>query len=392
MELILHHIIQSSICGLQIFFGSSMSFAFLLLLLRFRDLRTITNLLMSQVAVTNLLNLTVGASIFIDYEILELHQLENKLSASIFLFCERYFTLANSMVMALVVVDRFLAIRFDMKYTTGWRTKRRIICSIIFCWLSLLLLILLDLTINNPNLGKVPVWKYKLATSNTVYFDSVKAVFPVAFMILTILTWRSLKNRKNAVKRLGGRKNVVIESDEMKAARTIAIIAACYSCCTGLSILFQQLSKNELNKKRNHEFRWFYFLSQIFLTLPSSLNLFITWGRTKRLRRALKQLFNDPCGSSKLIEFQQHPPINLAPRPSINERKITRSSESIRKNDRGVARYLHHKNCGCSEEDITKVAESVLDCNSDTSYSHSKPNDSDTASVYTNERTEETIL
>ena len=392
MELILHHTIQSSICGLQIFFGSSMSFAFLLLLLRFRDLRTITNLLMSQVAVTNLLNLTVGASIFIDYEILELHQLENKLSASIFLFCERYFTLANSMVMALVVVDRFLAIRFDMKYTTGWRTKRRIICSIIFCWLSLLLLILLDLTINNPNLGKVPVWKYKLATSNTVYFDSVKAVFPVAFMILTILTWRSLKNRKNAVKRLGGRKNVVIESDEMKAARTIAIIAACYSCCTGLSILFQQLSKNELNKKRNHEFRWFYFFSQIFLTLPSSLNLFITWGRTKRLRRALKQLFNDPCGSSKLIEFQQHPPINLAPRPSINERKITRSSESIRKNDRGVARYLHHKNCGCSEEDITKVAESVLDCNSDTSYSHSKPNDSDTASVYTNERTEETIL
>ena len=151
---------------------------------------------MSQVAVTNLLNLTVGASIFIDYEILELHQLENKLSASIFLFCERYFTLANSMVMALVVVDRFLAIRFDMKYTAGWRTKRRIICSIIFCWLSLLLLILLDLTINNPNLGKVPVWKYKLATSNTVYFDSVKAVFPVAFMMLTILTWRSLKKQK----------------------------------------------------------------------------------------------------------------------------------------------------------------------------------------------------
>ena len=231
-------------------------------LLRFRDLRTITNLLMSQVAVTNLLNLTVGVSIFIDYEILELHQLENKLSASIFLFCEQYFVLANSMVMALVVVDCFLAIQFDMKYTTGWRTKRRIICSIIFCWLSLLVLMLLNL--NNPNLGKVPVWKYKLATSNTVYLDSVKAVFLVAFMILTILTWRSLKNRKNAVKRLGGRKNLVMESDEMKAARTIAIIAACYSCCTGLSILFQQLSKNELYKKRKHVFRWFHFSEPIF--------------------------------------------------------------------------------------------------------------------------------
>ena len=127
-------------------------------------------------------------------------------------------------------------------------------------------------------------------------------------------------------------------------------------------------------------FRWFYFLSQIFLTLPSSLNLFITLGRTKRFRRALKQLFNDPCGTSKLVEFQQHPPINLALRTSINNRKITRSSESIRKNDRGVATYLFHKNCGCSEKDITRVAESVLECNSDTSYSHSKQIDSDTAS------------
>ena len=98
------------------------------------------------------------------------------------------------------------------------------------------------------------MWKYKLATSNTVYLDSVKAVFAVAFMILTILIWRSMKNRRNAVKRLGGKKNVLIESDEQKAARTVAIIAACYSCCTGLSILFQQLSKNELDKKRNHEF------------------------------------------------------------------------------------------------------------------------------------------
>ena len=295
------------------------------------------------------------------------------------------------MVMVLVVVDRFLAIQLDMKYTAGWRTKRRIICSIIFCWLSLLLLILLDLTINNPNLGKVPVWKYKLATSNTVYFDSVKAVFPIAFMILTILTWRSMKNRRNAVKRLGGRKNVLIESDEMRAARTIAMIAACYSCCTGLSILFQQLSTNELNKKRNHEFRWFYFLSQIFLALPSSLNLFITWGRTKRLRRALKQLFNDTCGTSKLIEFQQHPPINLAPRPSINERKITRSSESIQKNDRGVVTYLNNKNCGCSEKDITRVSESGLECNNDTSYSHSKRIGNDSASASIDERTVEPI-
>ena len=95
------------------------------------------------------------------------------------------------------------------------------------------------------------------------------------------------------------------------------------------------------------------------------------------------------------MEFQQHPPINLAPRPSIDNRKITRVSESIGKNDRGIARYLYHKNCGCSEEDITKIAESVLGYNSDSSYSQSKRIDIDTTLASpgcTNERTVETIL
>ena len=369
MAILLHHITQSFICGLLMLFGSGASIAFLLLLLRFRDLRTMTNLLLAQVAVSNFMTLTVGLSIFIDFEILELHQLESKFSASIFLFFERYFNIVNGMLMVLVCIDRFLAIQFDLRYTAKWRSKHKIICSIVICWLSFMILIVLDLTVNNPNLGKVPVWKYKLATSNTLYFDSVKAVIPAIFLILTILTWRSLNYRRNAIRRLGGRKNVVIESDEMKAAKTVAWIGLWYSCCLGLAILFQHLSKGEMTKRNNIVFRWFYFLAQFFATIPSTSNLFITWARTKRLRRAFKQLYNDPCGSSKLIEFQQHPPINLAPRPPLEDRKITRVSNSIRKDDRGVKTYIRHKGCGCSEDDITNLPESAMEFSSCFDYS-----------------------
>lgn len=358
-----------------------MSFAFLLLLVRFRDLRTMTNFLLAQVAVSNLLTLSVGMSIFIDYEVLELHHLESKSSTSVFLFFERYFNAVNGVLMVLVCIDRFLAIKFDLKYTAKWRSKRKLISSIIVCWLSLMILIILDLTVNNPNLGKVPVWKYKLATSNTLYFDSAKAVIPMLFLILSLLTWRSLNYRRNAVRKLGGRKNVVIESDEMKAAKTVALIGVCYSCCLGLAILFQYLSKGEMTKKNNAVFRWFYFLYQFFATLPSSFNVFITWGRTKRLRRALNQLYRDPCGTSKLIEFQQHPPINLAPRPALEDRKITRPSESIAKADTGVRECIRHKGCSCSEEEITKLPESALESSTCFEFSPSVSKKSSSVSV-----------
>ena len=375
------YVAQFTLCILLITFTVSSSTIFILLLVRFKALRTITNLLMAQLALTNLLCSSIAVSFFIYFEVMNIGTSQNCFLSASVSYIETTFCFINSYGMALIATDRYFTTEFEQRYTE-WKTKTKMIRAAVACWIF-------PMIANTPifikawkNPFQITVWKYKSSFSIQMVDISHKALLCIAFAILATMITSSVRRKVKALKILKGMNEKRKEKkEELTAVNSLAIISVIYCISFALSIAFAHITWYV--NKHSTLFVWCYFISQYVIHIPSTMNIPITWFLTSRARRALKKMFSDPCGNSDLVELKRYPPVLVSQDgKSYTERNIMKPSESMMSSGRHSINFRYYKNGVCVEYDMTYPSESFLEQSFNTfSYSSINLDQSSSTSV-----------
>lgn len=358
---VLAHTVQFAMCILLIMVTALTSSMFFLLLVRFKALRTITNLLMAQLALSNLLCSSIGVSVFIYFEVMNLSKPWDGLISGFIYYTEATFCYVNAYFFILIAVDRYLTTEFEKRYAE-WKSKNKVIAATVACWMFPMIANTSGLIGGIKSRVPITVGDYKMNFNSRMVDICHKAMLCLACVVLATVIQISVSRKINALKFLKRRnEKKKAENEELIAVKSLAITSVIYCISFALSIALTQLTVYV--EKYSTRFVWCYFLSQYVIHIPSTMNIPITWLMTTRSRRALKKMFSDPCGNSDLVELKRFPPVFCPSQDgkSSADRAIMKPSESMLSSGRHSIIYRYFKNGVCVEYDMTHPSESFLE-------------------------------
>ena len=126
--------IETTLCLVLILTGVLGNGTICFLMIRFKSLRTIPNILLTNLAIVDLLNIIINVPFLILSHVYDLKTLYTKTSAWWTAFPFILFVLLNLSSMFLLILDRFLALVHCFKYRL-WRTRRKVLCAICAMWI-----------------------------------------------------------------------------------------------------------------------------------------------------------------------------------------------------------------------------------------------------------------
>ncbi|KAL9951302.1 hypothetical protein ACROYT_G043941 [Oculina patagonica] len=279
---------------------------YLVIFARFKVFRrNFTNILIASLAVVDCLNVLFNVPLFTLFFVVEPNWLKGKAWAIITSSLHLEFFLLNLISMTALMVDRFLAVHFGLKYFT-WKTTKKAKIAVFLMWLvCTIVVVLLAVPLLNMDLDGVPV-----GLSRTMIFKkrqliivAIIALFTIASTVLGILTCYSIYQMKKERMLLNLpllRAEARLKMD-IKAAKTVAMTVAVYYSCYIPTIVLTIWRRNEETNIIN---AWFVFMVFLLGFLSSALNPIIYVLRYRRIQSAFKQLLKDPCGTSA---YQENP-------------------------------------------------------------------------------------
>ena len=104
------------------------------LMIRFKALRTMPNILLTNLAIIDLLNIIINAPFLILSEVYHLEALYTKTAAWWTSMLSILFVLLNLSTIFFLILDRSLALAHCFKYRL-WRTRRKVLCAICAMWI-----------------------------------------------------------------------------------------------------------------------------------------------------------------------------------------------------------------------------------------------------------------
>ena len=133
----------------------------LIVIARFKSLRTVPNLLIANLAVVDLLNAAINMPIHMTYNILEASWYRGQPLAIMTSFFTRLFTTLNLLSMLALLTNVYLAIAFGLKFLT-WRTNEKAVASSCLIWVICTVLVVFScIPLLNIDLGDAPVIEYR---------------------------------------------------------------------------------------------------------------------------------------------------------------------------------------------------------------------------------------
>ena len=133
----------------------------LLLIARFKSLRTVCNFLLANLAVVDMLNAAINMPIHMLYTILDPRLLRGPGFAFLITFLQRGFVLLNLASMLVLLANMYFGIAFNLRYY-AWKTNRKAALCCFLVWIICTSLAQLScLSIFSINLGDSPVGRYR---------------------------------------------------------------------------------------------------------------------------------------------------------------------------------------------------------------------------------------
>ncbi|XP_078352854.1 putative muscarinic acetylcholine receptor gar-1 [Oculina patagonica] len=179
--------------------------SYLAIFTRFKALRrNFTNIFLASLAVVDCLNTLFNIPLFAIYTVLEPNWLKGKTWAIISSSLHLEFFLLNLVSMTALMVDRFLAVHFGLKYFT-WKTTKKAKIAVFLMWLvCTIVVVILAVPLFNMDLDGLPV-----GTSREMIFEerkvivaSVIVLFTTVLTVIGILTCYSIYQKKKEVREL----------------------------------------------------------------------------------------------------------------------------------------------------------------------------------------------
>ena len=133
----------------------------LLLIARFKSLRTVCNFLLANLAVVDMLNAAINMPIHMLYTLLDPRLLRGPGFAFLITFLQRGFVLLNLASMLVLLANMYFGIAFNLRYY-AWKTNRKAALCCFLVWIICTSLAQLScLSIFSIDLGDSPVGRYR---------------------------------------------------------------------------------------------------------------------------------------------------------------------------------------------------------------------------------------
>ncbi|XP_032218595.1 neuropeptide SIFamide receptor [Nematostella vectensis] len=293
----------------------------LLLLKRFRCLRTVPNILIANLACVDMLNVLVNLPVNALVGIMELHHVvKGRLTSACVASAQTAFVFLNLLGMGMMMLDRLLVIRWGLRYKF-WMTTKKVCLTILGMWLVTIALItpwLLNLY--KVNLGDAPTFIYRMIYYYMVgdYVTFIRCAFAALYILLGMLTWKSLKDQ---TKKYDGELSLPEQQrlklqksrrqTEVHAAVTVGLTVLAYVLSCVPLIVYGVLAEKASSLVSSDFLKWFGLFANYSQYVSSACNPFIYMARCNRFNRALKALWRDPCGSRTMTNVS--PAMHTAP-------------------------------------------------------------------------------
>ena len=108
--------------------------SFIAIFVRFRNLRNFPNILFVNLAVVDFLNAVINIPLYLFSFVWETSWMRGKTLAVISSSLHLEFVLLNMVSMFAIMLDRFLALRFSLKYY-AWKTTSKAYAAVVLIWL-----------------------------------------------------------------------------------------------------------------------------------------------------------------------------------------------------------------------------------------------------------------
>ncbi len=172
----------------------------LAVLVRFKSLRTVPNILVGNLALVDLLNAAMNLP-FHMMSILEVSWFRGKTLAIITVLIHRVFITLNLTSMLAMLANVYLGIAFDFKYFT-WKTTKKALVGVFLIWfINFLMLFLFAIPLLDINLHDAHVNEYRAEIFNQG--KSFAAALVILFILcggaLGFLTTRAIKKKNKKV-------------------------------------------------------------------------------------------------------------------------------------------------------------------------------------------------
>lgn len=290
-------VIKTCLCLLLLLIGLLGNGMIVFLVLRFKALRTIPNILLTNLATVDFLNVIINAPLMLLYQVYDIKALNTKTAGWWTAFSLILFLQLNFISMFLLVLDRYLALVYPIKYTLSSRkTCKNTLYAICLGWL-LALFITGCITVReyDIDLGRVSVLHYHTAytknrSSKYFTFPTILATL-IPSIVLSLLTIRKVRRNKITATTMSGIQTLRKNGDEpesfnTKSACTILMVLLAYAvCCLCGVILFTiALTFSQIQN-------WLYFFGRFVFFCGSCCNSFMYVMRSSKLKKALQETF-----------------------------------------------------------------------------------------------------
>ena len=175
------------------------------LVVHFKALRTVPNILIANLACVEVLNILVNVPLYMVYDIGNEESLITSTVAWWMASLAILFVLLNLTSMFILVADRYFAIVYTMKYHV-WKSPRKALVVAITAWITALVAAVLGsaVPLYNVELGTKSLFYYRTAyatkTNLMYYMSPIFATLVTSIAITTILTWRETQKTKSKIK------------------------------------------------------------------------------------------------------------------------------------------------------------------------------------------------
>ncbi|EDO37421.1 predicted protein [Nematostella vectensis] len=229
-------------------------------------------------------------------------------NGSILLLLQRFKslrTVPNILIANLALIDIFnVVVTLPL-----WMSTRRVIFAVLGMWIvTIALTIPWFLNLYQINLGDAPTVIYRMIYYHMVgeYVTIIRSAFAVVYLLLALMTWKSLRDQTKKYDgdlSLPDRQRVKLQASrrrtESHAAITVGLTVVAYILSCIPLIVYGILTKKARNLVGSEFFRWFALFANYSQYVSSLCNPFIYMARCNRFNHALKELWRYLCRSSK---------------------------------------------------------------------------------------------
>ena len=121
-------IFLSAITVIEALAGVFCNASILLLIARFKSFQTVSNLLLANLAVVDMLNAAINMPIHLVYTLLEPHLFRGTGFAVLITFLQRVFALLNLASMLVLLANIYFGISFNLRYHVWKSNKKAALC------------------------------------------------------------------------------------------------------------------------------------------------------------------------------------------------------------------------------------------------------------------------